>query len=86
MQFVYISIVFIRGFFLYLGSILYQRGIYSADSFKREQFYDMTLFKCDNEELQKYLSQVLQQVKGWCCLTTPSPPPKGVLAVYMMEI
>ncbi|KAL9958925.1 hypothetical protein ACROYT_G036002 [Oculina patagonica] len=53
-------------FFEYgINNILYQRGIYPADSFKREQFYDMTLFKCDNKELQEYLSKVLEQVKDW---------------------
>ena len=45
-------------------SILYQRGIYPAGSFRREQFYDLTLFVCDNKELQEYLSKVLQQLKG----------------------
>ena len=50
-------------FFINL-SILYQRGIYPAESFKREQHYDLTLFICDNKELQEYLSSVLKQLKG----------------------
>ena len=50
-------------FFSYL-SILYQRGIYPAECFKREQHYDLTLFTCDNKELQEYLSSVLKQLKG----------------------
>ena len=45
-------------------SILYQRGIYPADSFKREQFYDLTLFVSDDKDLKDYLSKVLQQLKG----------------------
>ena len=57
---------------VYSVSILYQRGIYPADSFKREQFYDMTLFKCDNKEIQEYLAKVLQQVKGTNELTRVS--------------
>ena len=61
---VYISILFYSWHVVNSVSILYQRGIYPADSFKREQFYDMTLFKCENKELQEYLSKVLQQVKG----------------------
>lgn len=50
-------------FFSYL-SILYQRGVYPAECFKREQRYDLTLFTCDNKELQEYLSSVLKQLKG----------------------
>ena len=50
--------------FLSCFSILYQRGIYPADSFKREQFYDLTLFVSDDKDLQDYLSKVLQQLKG----------------------
>ncbi|KAM7440682.1 MAD2 mitotic arrest deficient-like 1 [Porites harrisoni] len=48
-----------------INNILYQRGIYPAGSFRREQFYDLTLFVCDNKELQEYLSKVLQQLKEW---------------------
>jgi len=48
-----------------INNILYQRGIYPAESFKREQYYDLTLFVCDNKELQDYLSKVLQQLKDW---------------------
>ncbi|KAJ7380447.1 MAD2 mitotic arrest deficient-like 1 [Desmophyllum pertusum] len=48
-----------------INNILYQRGVYPSDSFKREQFYDLTLFVCDNKELQDYLSKVLQQIKDW---------------------
>ena len=50
--------------FLSCFSILYQRGIYPSDSFKREQFYDLTLFVSDDKDLQDYLSKVLQQLKG----------------------
>ncbi|XP_022782454.1 mitotic spindle assembly checkpoint protein MAD2A-like [Stylophora pistillata] len=48
-----------------INNILYQRGIYPADSFKREQFYDLTLFVCVNKDLQDYLSNVLKQFKDW---------------------
>ncbi|XP_015772697.1 PREDICTED: mitotic spindle assembly checkpoint protein MAD2A-like [Acropora digitifera] len=48
-----------------INNILYQRGIYPAESFKREQHYDLTLFICDNKELQEYLSSVLKQLKDW---------------------
>lgn len=48
-----------------INNILYQRGIYPADSFKREQFYDLTLFVSDDKDLKDYLSKVLQQLKDW---------------------
>ncbi|XP_068688832.1 mitotic spindle assembly checkpoint protein MAD2A-like [Montipora foliosa] len=48
-----------------INNILYQRGIYSAGSFKREQHYDLTLFICEDKDLQEYLSTVLKQLKDW---------------------
>lgn len=45
-------------------SILYQRGIYPPENFKREQKYGLTLLVTDDEELKGYISNVLKQVKG----------------------
>ncbi|KAM3725726.1 Mitotic spindle assembly checkpoint protein MAD2A [Dirofilaria immitis] len=48
-----------------LNSILYQRGIYPADSFKREKKYGLTMLVTNNPELQKFLAPLLEQVKHW---------------------
>lgn len=45
-------------------SILYQRGVYPAESFKRTDKYELTLFMTDDTALNEYLSNVLEQVKG----------------------
>lgn len=47
-------------------SILYQRGVYPAESFKRTDKYELTLFMTDDAALNEYLSNVLEQVKGLC--------------------
>ncbi|VDP11352.1 unnamed protein product [Onchocerca flexuosa] len=48
-----------------LNSILYQRGIYPADSFIREKKYGLTMLVTNNPELQKFLAPLLEQVKHW---------------------
>ncbi|PVD38950.1 hypothetical protein C0Q70_01575 [Pomacea canaliculata] len=53
-------------FFHYgINSILYQRGIYPPETFTREQQYGLTLLVTTNEDLQKYLKEVIGQVKEW---------------------
>ena len=54
-------------FFLVYGinSILYQRGIYPPETFTRMQQYGLTVLVTTDEELKKYLANVLTQVKGW---------------------
>ena len=49
---------------LSIFSILYQRGIYPPENFKREQKYGLTLLVTDDEKLKEYISNVLKQVKG----------------------
>ncbi|XP_028393097.1 mitotic spindle assembly checkpoint protein MAD2A-like [Dendronephthya gigantea] len=48
-----------------INSILYQRGIYPPENFKREHKYGLTLLVTDEEELKGYISNVLKQVKDW---------------------
>lgn len=48
-----------------INSILYQRGIYPPENFKRQQKYGLTLLVTDDEKLQEYISNVLKQVKDW---------------------
>ena len=47
-----------------INSILYQRGIYPPETFKRVQKYGLTLFVSTEDDLRKYLSEVLTQLKG----------------------
>ena len=49
---------------IFIFSILYQRGIYPPENFKREQKYGLTLLVTDDEQLKEYISNVLTQVKG----------------------
>lgn len=48
-----------------INSILYQRGIYPPENFKREGKYGLTLLVTDDEKLQEYIDNVLKQVKDW---------------------
>ena len=54
-----------------INSILYQRGVYPPESFKREQKYGLSLFVTSDDGLNKYLNVVISQVKGvlmlLCC-------------------
>jgi mitotic spindle assembly checkpoint protein MAD2 len=60
---------FLSNFFLYIlafgiNSILYQRGIYPPETFTRVQKYGLTLLVTTDDALQKYLNEVISQVKG----------------------
>ena len=48
-----------------VNSILYQRGLYPADAFKRVSKYGVTLFVSADDGFNKYLSQVMSQLKKW---------------------
>mmetsp|Transcript_21008 Transcript_21008/g.44327 ORF Transcript_21008/g.44327 Transcript_21008/m.44327 type:complete len:228 (+) Transcript_21008:166-849(+) len=52
-------------FFTAINSILYQRGIYQPETFKRESKYDLTVLTTTDDGLLKYLSQVMAQVESW---------------------
>jgi mitotic spindle assembly checkpoint protein MAD2 len=45
-------------------SILYQRGIYSAESFEAQRQYGLTMMVTTDPGLTKYLTSVLQQMSG----------------------
>jgi len=52
-------------FFTAINSILYQRGIYQPETFKRESKYGLTVLTSSDDGLLKYLSQVMAQVESW---------------------
>jgi mitotic spindle assembly checkpoint protein MAD2 len=52
-------------FFTAINSILYQRGIYQPETFKRESKYGLTVLTSTDDGLLKYLSQVMTQVESW---------------------
>lgn len=52
-------------FFTAINSILYQRGIYQPETFKREAKYGLTVLSTTDDGLLKYLAQVMAQVESW---------------------
>jgi len=53
-------------FFHYgLNSILYQRGLYPAETFKYVQQWGLTMLVTTDNELQTFLDNILSQVKTW---------------------
>eukprot|EP00533_Pseudo-nitzschia_delicatissima_P013991 CAMPEP_0197274624 /NCGR_PEP_ID=MMETSP1432-20130617/12915_1 /TAXON_ID=44447 /ORGANISM="Pseudo-nitzschia delicatissima, Strain UNC1205" /LENGTH=225 /DNA_ID=CAMNT_0042740437 /DNA_START=28 /DNA_END=705 /DNA_ORIENTATION=+ len=52
-------------FFCAINSILYQRGIYQPETFKRESKYGLTVLTTTDDGLLKYLAQVMAQVEAW---------------------
>jgi len=48
-----------------VNSILYQRGIYPPESFTRKQEYGLTLLVSTDPEVNKFLENVLSQIKDW---------------------
>eukprot|EP00934_Nitzschia_sp_Nitz4_P000728 Nitzschia sp. Nitz4//scaffold3_size479765//81964//82687//NITZ4_000032-RA/size479765-processed-gene-0.88-mRNA-1//-1//CDS//3329550554//728//frame0 len=52
-------------FFTAINSILYQRGIYQPETFKRESKYGLTVLTSTDEGLLNYLRQVMSQVEAW---------------------
>merc|ERR1712151_497426 len=52
-------------FFIAVNSILYQRGIYQPETFKREAKYGLTVLTTTDEGLLSYLTQVISQIKIW---------------------
>jgi hypothetical protein len=50
-------------FFNYsVNSILYQRGVYQPESFKREKKYNLSMMMSVDESLNAYLGNVLKQL------------------------
>lgn len=52
-------------FFIAVNSILYQRGIYQPETFKREAKYGLTVLTTTDEGLLSYLTQVMGQIEMW---------------------
>ncbi|XP_069689926.1 mitotic spindle assembly checkpoint protein MAD2A [Periplaneta americana] len=48
-----------------INSILYQRGIYPAETFIQEEHFGLTIFMSTNLEIKSFLNSVLQQIKEW---------------------
>lgn len=48
-----------------INSILYQRGIYQPETFKRESKYGLTVLTTTDEGLLAYLDQVMGQMETW---------------------
>ena len=48
-----------------INSILYQRGIYPAETFTRVTQYDMSLHLTTDAKLKNYLTNVISQLKEW---------------------
>ncbi|EYB98832.1 hypothetical protein Y032_0127g1367 [Ancylostoma ceylanicum] len=56
----------VQEFFHYgINSILYQRGLYPGDTFKREKKYGLTLLVTNDTKLQQFLEPLLKQVEFW---------------------
>lgn len=52
-------------FFTAINSILYQRGIYQPETFKRESKYGLTVLTTTDEGLLTYLNQIMSQMETW---------------------
>lgn len=48
-----------------INSILYQRGIYAPESFKREKYYGVPMLVTDQKDLADYINNILKQIKEW---------------------
>eukprot|EP00815_Leptocylindrus_aporus_P006833 CAMPEP_0116064220 /NCGR_PEP_ID=MMETSP0322-20121206/8957_1 /TAXON_ID=163516 /ORGANISM="Leptocylindrus danicus var. apora, Strain B651" /LENGTH=228 /DNA_ID=CAMNT_0003550141 /DNA_START=379 /DNA_END=1065 /DNA_ORIENTATION=+ len=60
------SVSIVSEFFYYaVNSILYQRGIYPPETFKRESKYGLTVLTSTDEGLTKYLDQIMDQMSTW---------------------
>ena len=54
----------VSDFFNYgINSILYQRGIYPAESFTRKEEYGLTLLVSTDQKVKQFLESVLSQIK-----------------------
>mmetsp|Transcript_42261 Transcript_42261/g.62634 ORF Transcript_42261/g.62634 Transcript_42261/m.62634 type:complete len:239 (+) Transcript_42261:1582-2298(+) len=52
-------------FFTAINSILYQRGIYQPENFRREEKYGLTVLTTTDAGLLEYLKTVMDQVETW---------------------
>lgn len=60
----------VKEFFHYsVNSILYQRGVYPPESFKRASNYGLTMMVTTDEDLIKYLNNIGAQLEGIGCFS-----------------
>jgi mitotic spindle assembly checkpoint protein MAD2 len=60
------SVDLVQEFFEYaINSILYQRGIYPPEEFRRVAKYGLSMMVASDDGLQKYLQNILVQLKTW---------------------
>ncbi|WZN61473.1 mitotic spindle checkpoint protein Mad2 [Chloropicon roscoffensis] len=60
------SVKIVTEFFSYaVNSILYQRGLYAPEDFKRTKKYGLSMMVTSDEGLSKYLNTILTQMSGW---------------------
>uniref|UniRef100_A0A7S3PXY9 HORMA domain-containing protein n=1 Tax=Chaetoceros debilis TaxID=122233 RepID=A0A7S3PXY9_9STRA len=60
------SVAIISEFFsTAINSILYQRGIYQPETFRRESKYGLTVLTTTDEGLLKYLNNIMSQMESW---------------------
>merc|ERR1719359_2186982 len=48
-----------------INSILYQRGVYPAESFAQVTKYGLKILVTQDKGLQAYIGEVMQQLEGW---------------------
>lgn len=59
------SVDIVCEFFDYaINNILYQRGVYPIESFRREEHYGLTMYAVQEDALRRYLSNLLTPLKG----------------------
>lgn len=59
------STAIVKEFFHYsVNSILYQRGVYPPESFKRTSGYNLTMMVTTNDSLITYMNNILYQLEG----------------------
>ncbi|XP_046366621.1 mitotic spindle assembly checkpoint protein MAD2A-like [Haliotis rufescens] len=74
-------------FFEYgINSILYQRGIYPPESFTRAQNYGLTLLVTTDDDLKKYLTEVIGQIRDWLLGMTVQKLVLVIKSVYTNEV
>ena len=60
------SVDLVQEFFEYaINSILYQRGIYPPEEFRRVAKYGLSMMVASDDGLQTYLKKILTQLKTW---------------------
>jgi mitotic spindle assembly checkpoint protein MAD2 len=52
-------------FFTAINSILYQRGIYTPETFRRESKYGLTVLTTTDDGLLQYLNNIMTQMETW---------------------